>query len=54
MEKIRDISEVIVAKHRNGPIGNVKLRFDLSTTKFSNFVNNESDRKAIEHAAAEA
>ena len=36
MDKVKNISEVIVAKQRNGPIGTVKLRFDSSTTGFSN------------------
>lgn len=29
--------EVIVAKHRNGPIGSIKLKFDEKRTKFLNF-----------------
>lgn len=32
----KNIAEVIIAKHRNGPIGKVKLIFDSSITKFSN------------------
>lgn len=36
MEKIYNIAEVIVAKHRNGPIGNVKLFFDKNTMSFCN------------------
>ncbi len=34
MNKIRNKTEVIVAKHRNGPIGNVFLRFESATSKF--------------------
>ncbi len=30
----RDIAEIIVAKHRNGPTGNVKLRFIKTLAKF--------------------
>ena len=30
-------TELIIAKQRNGPIGNVKLKFDQKKTKFSNF-----------------
>jgi replicative DNA helicase len=30
------IVELIIAKHRNGPIGNVKLKFDEQQTKFYN------------------
>jgi len=33
-EQIYQFIELIVAKHRNGPIGNVKLRFDKRRTKF--------------------
>lgn len=38
-ENIRNnnIVEIIIAKHRNGPIGNVKLKFDEQHTKFYNF-----------------
>lgn len=36
MEKIYNIAEVIVAKHRNGPIGNLKLFFDKNTMRFRN------------------
>lgn len=35
-----DITELIVAKHRNGSIGKIKLSFDAKITKFSNFSDN--------------
>ena len=31
------LTELIIAKHRNGPIGNVKLKFNQKKTKFFNF-----------------
>lgn len=34
--KNNNIVELIIAKHRNGPIGNVKLKFDEEHTKFYN------------------
>jgi replicative DNA helicase len=34
--KNNNIIEIIIAKHRNGPIGNIKLKFDKQHTKFSN------------------
>jgi replicative DNA helicase len=37
MERALNVAEVIVAKHRNGPIGQVKLRFDGNLTKFDNY-----------------
>ena len=36
MDEVMNISEVIIAKQRHGPIGAVKLYFDSNTTKFSN------------------
>ena len=37
MGKIRNKTEIIVAKHRNGPIGNVVLRFDSGISKFQDY-----------------
>lgn len=37
MEQYRYESEINVAKHRNGAIGNVRIRFDEMSTKFSNW-----------------
>jgi replicative DNA helicase len=31
----KGIAEIIVAKHRNGPVGTVPLRFFSNTAKFS-------------------
>lgn len=36
MDRAMNIAEVIIAKHRNGPVGNVKLRFDGNLTQFDN------------------
>jgi replicative DNA helicase len=36
MNRVMNVAEVIIAKHRNGPIGNVKLRFDANLTQFDN------------------
>jgi replicative DNA helicase len=36
MNKVVNITEVIVAKQRNGPVGSVKLHFDSHTTRFDN------------------
>ncbi len=38
MESIMNKTDVIIAKQRNGPIGNIRLHFDSNTTKFSNFI----------------
>jgi replicative DNA helicase len=39
MDRVTNIAEVIVAKQRNGPIGNVKLQFNANNTKFNNYTN---------------
>lgn len=46
----RDIAEIHVAKHRNGPIGKVELRFIGELTKFEDvtekmYSNNENERQ---------
>lgn len=38
MERVHNIGEVIIAKHRNGPIGNVRLYFDPNVTQFKDLV----------------
>jgi replicative DNA helicase len=38
--KNSQLIELIIAKHRNGPIGTVKLKFDEKQTKFFNFSEN--------------
>jgi replicative DNA helicase len=37
-DKVYGLAEVIVAKQRHGPIGQIKLTFDAKTTKFDNYV----------------
>ena len=34
-QNVGNIAEIIVAKHRNGPIGSVKLYFNPNTVSFS-------------------
>jgi len=41
MEKIHGIAEVIVAKHRNGAIGNVALQFQSDITRFSDLARTD-------------
>ena len=41
MEEIYDLAEVIIAKQRHGPIGQITLRFDRDTTKFDNYMGAE-------------
>lgn len=40
MERAKNITEIIIAKQRNGPIGIAKMRFEGSTTTFSNLSEN--------------
>ncbi|WHA05158.1 replicative DNA helicase [Candidatus Bandiella numerosa] len=39
MEKVENIAEIIIAKQRNGPVGNFHLRYDNKTTAFDNLEN---------------
>ncbi len=39
MEKIHNVAEAIIAKHRHGPISRVKLHFNPSWTKFSDLAD---------------
>ncbi len=36
MDKVANIADIIVAKQRNGPVGNFSLRYDNKTTAFDN------------------
>jgi replicative DNA helicase len=38
----RDIAEIIITKHRNGPTGTVKLLFKTELTKFLNLANKQT------------
>ncbi len=38
MERVHNLAEVIVAKQRHGPIGDIKLYFDAMMTKFSDHI----------------
>lgn len=40
MSNVSNITDLIIAKHRNGPVGDVKLYFDPSLTKFVNYSQN--------------
>ncbi len=42
MEKVHNIAEAIVAKHRHGPISRVKLHFNATSTKFSDLADTPS------------
>ena len=41
MEKVHNVAEAIIAKHRHGPISKVKLHFNPSWTKFSDLAEND-------------
>ena len=34
-----NLTELILAKHRNGPVGTIKLKFDPTCTRFSSFTD---------------
>jgi replicative DNA helicase len=39
LRDIIDLTELILAKHRNGPLGTIRLRFDANHTKFLNYLS---------------
>ena len=41
----RNIAELIIAKQRNGPTDNVKVRFDAQYTRFDNLAEGEYDEQ---------
>jgi len=41
MSTVSNVTELIIAKHRNGPVGEVKLYFEPSLTKFVNYSQNQ-------------
>jgi replicative DNA helicase len=43
---IENTAEVIIAKHRNGPIGTAFLRFDQQTTRFDNLAKSENSGRS--------
>ena len=45
MSELNNIAEIIVAKHRNGPIGNVEMYFDKMTTSFKDLDKEHSSFK---------
>jgi len=36
MQELKNLSEVMIAKQRNGPVGNIHLFFDAEFTRFGN------------------
>jgi replicative DNA helicase len=40
LNKVKNVAEVIIAKQRNGPIGNLALHFNSATTAFTNLSYN--------------
>lgn len=41
MDQVNNIAEIMVAKHRNGPVGSVSLFFDGNTTRFGNLASDQ-------------
>ncbi|MDR2077531.1 MAG: replicative DNA helicase [Rickettsiales bacterium] len=38
MDKLRNKSEIIIAKHRNGPIGKIELYYNAESSKFADYI----------------
>lgn len=49
----KGIAELIIAKHRNGPIGTVRLAFQNETTRFENIAQEEYDYLGADMALQE-
>jgi replicative DNA helicase len=43
----KEIADIIIAKHRNGPTGQIKMRFRQSLTKFENLENVSSSEPSL-------
>lgn len=41
MDKLRNKSELIIAKHRNGPIGNIDLYYNADLSKFDDYMDRD-------------
>lgn len=39
LEQVRNLTDILIAKHRNGAIGNVRVYYDSQYSKFSNYTN---------------
>jgi len=46
-QKMENIAEIIIAKHRNGPIGSIKLYFNQDTVSFSDLAKDIEYQEAI-------
>lgn len=40
-ERMEGVADIMIAKHRNGPVGNVQLLFHKETTKFGNLARDD-------------
>lgn len=49
METVKDKAEVMIAKQRHGPIGNVQLYFNASFTKFGDLSKRDSEFQDLEY-----
>lgn len=47
LERSANKAEIIIAKHRNGPIGTAVLRFDEENTRFDNFIAGDANNYYI-------
>lgn len=45
LDKVRNLSDIIVAKHRNGAVGNVRLHYDTQYSRFSNYAEQYISQK---------
>lgn len=49
MAEVSNIADIMIAKHRNGPVGNVELFFDKNTTTFKDYIKDKQKQEISQY-----